>query len=488
MKKIEIMKKIFSIPLFLILLMLVGSCEKQLELTPKQIYYDNYYQTEADAIGAINAVYGMLNQVNQYKSSLWLIQDVSSDDCDARENLNDPNIHQFDNYNLASTNTYLTEIWRDSYEGIFRANIVLERVPKISMDSTLKTRILGEARFLRGLFYFNLVRLYGDVPLVLIPVSSDLSDEELYVYRSSVETVYNQIIEDFIFASKNCPKSYSQASDIGRATKGAALGILAKVYLTNQQWSDAASTANDVVELGVYGLWDDYSANFKDVNRNGKESVFATQFYSGVPSQNNQIVITGLPSIPGLFPAGVEVMLPTENLLNSFETGDYRKEVTFFDSYWYYEFEPHIWKHWDQDAYEPDETAQCGSNFAVMRYSEILLIYAEALNEISGPTNEAYQAINQVRNRARNGNVDVLPDLVGLSQDDFRMAVLQERRVEFVNEGIRWYDLVRTDNLIEFVKIAKGNKANPQDFNMLFPIPQREIDNNRNLEQNLGYQ
>jgi hypothetical protein len=235
-------------------------------------------------------------------------------------------------------------------------------------------------------------------------------------------------------------------------------------------------------------LYDDYSGNFKDVNRNGKESVFAVQFFSGVPSQNNQIVITGLPSIPGLFPAGVEVMLPTENLLNSFEEGDYRKEVSFFDEYWFYEFEPHIWKHWDQDTYEPDETAQCGSNFAVMRYSEILLIYAEAINEISGPTAEAYDAINQIRNRARNGNAEVLPDLDGLSQDDFRLAVLNERRHEFVNEGVRWYDLVRTGNLVEYVNNAKGSDSNPQEFNNLFPIPQRELDNNPKLDQNLGYQ
>jgi hypothetical protein len=487
MKKIMIMKKIFSIPLFLGLIMLV-SCQKQLELTPKKIYYDNFYQSAEDAISAVNAVYSNLNQVNQYNSSLWLLQDVASDDCFARENLNDPNIHQIDQYDLNATNNYLSEIWRGSYQGIFRANIVLEKVPETKMDTVLKNRILGEARFLRGQFYFNLVRLFGDVPLITKPISSSLNDDELYVARTSVDLVYNQVIEDFIFASSNCPKNYSQSVDKGRVTKGAALGLLSKTYLTLKQWTNAANTAKAVVELGVYGLYDDYSGNFKDVNRNGKESVFAVQFFSGVPSQNNQIVITGLPSIPGLFPAGVEVMLPTENLLNSFEEGDYRKEVSFFDEYWFYEFEPHIWKHWDQDTYEPDETAQCGSNFAVMRYSEILLIYAEAINEISGPTAEAYDAINQIRNRARNGNAEVLPDLDGLSQDDFRLAVLNERRHEFVNEGVRWYDLVRTGNLVEYVNNAKGSDSNPQEFNNLFPIPQRELDNNPKLDQNLGYQ
>lgn len=467
----------------------VISCQKQLELTPHRIYYDNYYQTQEDAVGAINAVYSLLSHVNQYNSYLWLVQDVASDDCNARETLNDPNIHQFDQYTLESTNTYLTGIWQGSYLGIARANIVLEKVPDIEMDSTLKTQILGEAYFLRGLFYFNLVRIFGDVPLVLTPVSASLTDEEVYVFRTNSDLVYAQIIEDFTAASQDCPLNYPNASDKGRATKGAALGLLSKVYLTNGQFAEAATSAKDVMDLGIYGLWDDYTGNFKDINRNGKESVFATQFFSGVPSQNNQIVISGLPSDPATFPAGVEIMLPTQDLLDSFEEGDSRKEATVFEEYWFVNYGPHIWKHWDQDTYDADKTAQCGSNFSVMRYAEILMIYAEALNETSGgPTTEAYDAINQIRARARNGNPDVLPDLTGLSQQDFRDAVLQERRVEFVNEGQRWYDLVRTGNLIEYVKRAKGDKANPQTFNNIFPIPQRELDVNPNLTQNPNYQ
>ena len=357
--------------------------------------------------------------------------------------------------------------------GISRANIVLQKVPEIEMDSTLKVQIIGEAEFLRGLFYFNLVRLFGDIPLSLVPLSNDLTDEEVNMSRTPKDMIFNQIIEDLTNASQKCPKIYFQGVDKGRATKGAALSLLANVHLTIGNWEEASTAANEVMELGVYGLYPDYSSNFKDIKRNGMESVFAAQFYSGVPSQQNQIVISGLPTIPGVFPAGVEIMLPTEDLLNSFEEGDYRHEVTFFDQYWYDTFDPHIWKHWDQDTYEPDKTSQCGSNFAIIRYSEILLIYAEAQNELSGPNSAAYDAINEVRARARNGNEDILPDLAGLSKDDFREAVLKERRVEFVNEGKRWYDLIRTNNLIEYVVRAKGNIANPQSYNHVFPIPQR---------------
>jgi hypothetical protein len=356
------------------------------------------------------------------------------------------------------------------------------------MDSALKERILGEARFLRGLYYFNLARLFGEVPLITVPVSPSLTDDEIYLAKSSVSAVYNQITEDLSMAASKLPVKYSNANDKGRATRGAANGLLSKVFLTIKDFENAYKTAALVIESNNYSLHADYTANFKEANKNGKESVFEVQFYKKANSENSQMVISGLPSIPGLFAAGVEIMLPTEDLMNSFEEGDYRLEATFFNSYWTYTFEPHIWKYWDQDAYKPAATSQSGANFMVMRYSDVLLIYAEALNEaMGGPTTEAYDAVNQVRERARNENADVLPDLAGLNKEEFSLAVLNERRHEFVNEGQRWYDLVRTGTLIESVKRAKGDAADPKEINYLFPIPQRELDNNKNLKQNEGY-
>ena len=429
----------------------------------------------------------MLGFVNVYNSSLWLIQDIASDDCNAGPTLNDPNLKEFQSYSINATNNYLAGIWEESYLGISRANIVLEKVPDIDMDTLVMEQIVGEAHFLRALFYFNLVRLFGDVPLILNPTTSDLTDEELYVSRTEKETVFSQIEDDLTMAIDMLPDVYSQSGDKGRATNGAARGILSKVYLTQGEWDAARETARAVIDSANYSLWPDFTFNFKESKVNGIESLFEVQFYKQVTSENSRIVISGLPAIPGVFPAGVEIMLPTEDLLNSFEEGDYRFESTFFDNYWNYEFEPHIWKHWDQDVYDADETGQSGANFQVMRYAEVLLIFAEAENELEGPTPAAYEAINLIRERARNGNPDVLPDLQGLSQDEFREAVLNEYRHEFVNEGHRWYDLVRTDNLIEYVKRAKGDAANPQQFNYVFPIPQRERDVNYNLTQNDGY-
>jgi len=481
------MKK-YSLLTVIVLLLVVVACRKELDLEPHQIYYDNFYKTSEDAVSAINAVYDVLGSVSQYSNNLWLIQDIASDDCDARATLNDPNLHEFDTYSLESNNKYLSAIWQGSYLGISRANVVLQKVPEIPMDSALQQRILGEARFLRALYYFNLVRLFGDVPLVTVPVSSDLEEDEIYPVRTSADDIYRQIREDLSLAASVLPLRYTNPGDKGRATKGAALGILSKVYLTNKDWTNAYQTASEVIGSNVYSLHADYTANFKEANKNGKESVFEVQFYKNSTAENSQMVISGLPSLPGVFSAGVEIMLPTDDLLNSFEEGDYRKQATFFDNYWGYTFEPHIWKYWDQVAYKPQNTSQSGADFMVMRYSEVLLIYAEALNEaMGGPTEEAYEAINAVRERARNGNASVLPDLAGLDQISFRKAVLDERRHEFVSEGQRWFDLVRTGNLIEYVKRAKGDKANPAVFNYVFPIPQRELDVNRNLTQNDDY-
>jgi starch-binding outer membrane protein, SusD/RagB family len=481
------MKKIFLLSM-LFLALVNWSCKKELELTPHQIYYDNFYRTSSDALNAVNSVYDVLGSVSQYSSYLWLIQDIAADDCNSRATLNDPNIHQFNSYDLDPNNNYLAKIWQASYLGISRANVVMEKVPAIEMDSALRQRVLGEAKFLRGLYYFNLVRLFGEIPLMTQPVTSNLGSEEIYPAKSPVADIYNQIKKDFRDASAALPAAYTSPGDKGRATKGAALGLLSKVFLTLKEWDSAYLTAKEVIDLDVYDLHADFAANFKETNKNGKESVFEVQFYKNSTLENSQMVISGLPSLPGIFSAGVEIMLPTEDLLSSFEEGDHRYEATFFDEYWSVTFEPHIWKYWDQIAYKPQNTSQSGADFMVMRYSEVLLIYAEALNEANnGPTIEAYDAINQVRVRARNGVADVLPDLSGLDKDSFRLAVLNERRHEFVNEGQRWYDLVRMGKLIEYVKRAKGDQANPQDFNTVFPIPQRELDLDSHLQQNPGY-
>lgn len=479
------MKKYIIVTTFL--LAALTSCEDTLDYEVKdRITLENFFQTEDDAVNSVNAVYDALGAVDLYRSSLWLIQDIGSDDCDALSTWNDPNAMQIDRYELQTDNNYLANIWKASYQLIARANLSIDRIPAIDMDDNLKNRLLGEARFLRALSYFNLVRMYGDVPLVLTPESNI---DAYLVPRDPSEDVYAQIISDLDSAAEVLPVTYS-GLNLGRATRGAALGMLAKVYLTREDWSLAAQKAKDVIDLadqGVYGLWNDFSDNFKEVNENGQESVFEVQFYSAVQEENTRIVISGLPSIFA-FPAGVGIILPTDDLLDSFEPGDHRYESTFFSEYTFFRtetFDPHIWKHWDQDTYPADKTGQSGANFPIMRYAEVLLMYAEALNEQNqGPTPDAYNAVNDIRIRARNGNDTVLPELSGLSYEEFQAAVWKEKRMETVNEGHRWFDLVRTGRLVERVKAAKGQRANPQPHNTVFPIPQRERDLNDKLTQN----
>jgi len=473
-----------------VLLAALTSCEETLNYEVKdRITLENFFQTSDDAVNSVNAIYDALGAVDLYSSSLWLIQDIGSDDCDALSTWNDPNAMQIDRYELQTDNNYLANIWKGSYQLIARANLSLDRIPAIDMDENLKNRLLGEAKFLRALSYFNLVRMYGDVPLVLTPET----DIDAYlVPRDPSDDVYTQIISDLDAAAEALPETYS-GSNLGRATAGATHGLLAKVYLTIEEWGLAADHARIVMDLadqGIYGLWDDFADNFKEANENGKESLFEVQFYSAVQSENTRIVISGLPSIFA-FPAGVGIILPTEDLLNSFEPGDHRYESTFFSEYTFFgteRFDPHLWKHWDQDTYEADETGQSGANFHVIRYAEVLLMYAEALNELNqGPTPEAYDAVNAIRIRARNGDDGVLPELSGLTYEAFQAAVWKEKRLETVNEGHRWFDLVRTNRLVERVNAAKGQRANPQPHNQVFPIPQRERDLNEFLTQNDNY-
>ncbi len=479
------MKK-YSILILIILLSSYG-CEDLISFEVKdRITLDNYFQTEDDAVNSVNAIYDALGDVDLYNSTLWLIQDIASDDCDALSTWNDPNAHQLDRYTLQTTNNYTTNLWRASYQLIGRANLSIDNIIGMDIDKDLKDRLYGEASFLRALSYFNLVRLYGAVPLVLHP-ESDI--DRYLVPRTEIDQVYDQIITDLEVAEQYLPVSYSGAN-IGRATTGAATALLSKVYLTLGDYENASIKAKEVIDMEHYELWDDYASNFKEANKNGKESIFEVQFYSGDVQENCKIVISGLPSIFA-FPAGVGIILPTEDLLGNFEPGDHRYESTFFSEYFYFgnnTFQPHVWKYWDQDVYDPEDTGESGANFPVMRYAEVLLIYAEALNEINnGPTTEAYEYVNMIRERARNGVDTVLADLDGLSYQEFRQAVWKEKRCETVNEGQRWFDLVRTGRLVERVKEAKGDKTNPQEFNLVFPIPQRERDLNENLTQNDQY-
>ncbi len=245
----------------------------------------------------------------------------------------------------------------------------------------------------------------------------------------------------------------------------------------------ASDKAKEVMDMNYYDLFEDFADVFDPQEKNGIEHIFDVQFDRDIEGRESIAMWLHWPRNIGLG-NGLGLYLPSTSLMNSFETGDLRVPVTYKSEFprqkdgRIIKFPPHIWKYFDQEAYADLNIPRAGNNFPIIRYAEVLLIYAEASNEVSGPNQDAYDAINEVRDRAG------LSALSGLSKEEFRSAVYEERRHEFVAECKKWFDLVRTGRLIE-VMLANGK--NIQEKHKLFPIPQREMDVNENLIQNTGY-
>lgn len=490
-----------------LLLLLIGfiaqvSCTKLLEENPRdQVFIDNFFETENDAIAAVNSIYAILNSTSQaptfggvFHSSYWVSMGLVSDEMENR--LPSVSLDELDQFNHKPVNSNLFDLWSNMYRGINIANFALEGIPDVDMNEELKNRLLGEARFLRGMLHFELVKIWGDVPLML-----RFDGAELFPKRSPKEEVYDAIVEDLLFAEDNLPVSYPAGNGKGRATKGAAQGVLSKVYLNTKDYGLCIQYCETIMSSGNYDLWPTFDEVFRIANTNGIETLFNVGFGTGNNSisfwEVGQFNVRLLPTelsqqIPGVNAQGWQVA--TQHLYDSYDALDRRRTVTFMTEVTRQngttlEIEPHIRKYWDEIA-EP-QAGNTENDFPYLRFADILLVYAEAQNEQNGgPSQVAYNAINRVRKRARfDGNTEhaVLPDLEGLDYEQFRDAILLERRKEFVAEGHRWQDLARFEKLTELVPLAKPG-IQPQDFHRLFPIPQEEIDLNRNLlPQNPGY-
>ena len=489
-------KYIRTATVFLVALFMLPSCKKFLVEDPQNLVsVANFYKTSDDAIAAVNAIYGYLNSTSTgstagvYHSTFWVIAGLASDEMQNNQ-FGAPDLDQLATFSHSPQNNSLLETWQMHYKTITIANIAIERIPGISMDATLRTRLVNEAKFIRGLMYFDLVRMFGDVPLVTKEV------EDLKPARAAASAIYDLIISD-LTAAEALPASYPVNNGKGRATSGAAKSMLAKVHLTRKEYDKAAAKALEVINSNQYQLWDDYADVFKLSSRNGKEAIFSVGFGDGGGAisfwEVGQFNVRLLPR--ELTEEGVENpqgwQIPTMQLYNSYDADDRRRAVTYVTvihnkNGTTTQIRPYIQKYWDRIA-EPKANGSF-NDYPVIRYADVLLIYAEAANEI-GNTAAAHTYINMVRKRARfNGTtyLNILPDYVGLTKDQFKAAVLRERKMEFVAEGQRWFDLARTGTLETLVPIAKPGVV-PQAKHYLFPIPQRERDLNENLSQNTGY-
>jgi len=488
-----------------------SGCEDFLEEKPKSnITTKNFYQTEEDAVAATNAIYDYLTVGTDglfeksfggvFFNDFWVISELMSDN--AYSTMSNVDFQHLSNFNLDVTNQSVLRLWQDYYNTVNACNTVLARVPGIDMNPSRKEQLLAEARFFRGLLYFDMIRWWGDVPFKTKP-TTDLSG--FYQQREDKTLIYEQVIEDLNWAREHFMEGYRDG--LGRPEPMTAEALLARVYLTrgmasdsNQDLQKAVDKADKVISQGDYSLWDDYKEIFKLDNAHDGEIILGINFSASLSEgfKANQMLVRLLPS--GLERNnegprnGKGWERPTENLYNSFDERDRRKDVTFISSYTYSDgvtetFDPHFAKYWDREA-EP-RGHPSDADFIYLRLAEMYLIKAEALNEINqGPTSEAYQAINTIRERARfdgNQEQNILPDLSGLNYQEFREAVLSERQREFAMEGHRWFDLKRFGVLEEKVEASSKENATPSDTHYLLPIPQRERELNNSLKQNPGY-
>lgn len=463
------MKKIFYISA---LVMMFTSCDVLEEKPESFISLGNFYKTKADALAALSAAYAPLGQNGFVARNYVILGEITTDNMFPLANNNDR--VTLDNYVQTAQNVILRETWQNFYIGITRCNVVLNRVPAIDMDQVTKDRVLGEAKFLRGLYYFQLIQYWGKVPLIVDEVTS--LDAVSYPERTSADAVYNQIINDFKDAEASLPVTYGTA-DLGRATQGAAKAFLAKVYLTLKQYDLAAAKAKEVMSPPfTYGLWADYADVFKIANEFGKEYIFDVSFVGGASGgQGGGLIAFFAQENNAVQGRGFGSFKPTEELYNSFTATDKRLPVFFTkgtDN-----------KYYCNKWVDPTSTTAntSGNNYPLMRYADVVLMYAEAYNKLNAAVdgNDAYTAVNSIRSRAG------LTPLSGLTQDQLNAAILNERRLELCFEGHRWFDLVRTGTFLPVLQ-GKGYAAAEKD--MLMPVPQFEIDLNTNLlPNNLGY-
>ena len=472
--------KINIVLIGLLALSLVACKDKFLDLAPISSANSNtFYKTSSDMILAINGAYGALQLTGQY-GRFFIVSEIPSDDTAPPLSGSITDQDEFDKFYLRTTNPLLAERWSDGYRGIYRCNTILDRIVAVPMDETLKTRIIGEAKFLRALMYFNLVRVFGGVPIVLKEISDT---NEGYSYgRSSVAEVYSQIIKDLSEAELSLPANYS-GTNVGRASSGAAKSLLGKVYLTRKLFPEAAAKLKEVIDmenLGTYTLLPSYADVFRTVNKNGKESVFSVQYKKGSLGEGSGFANLYAPQSSGnavvLF-GGDGNNRPTADLENAYEPGDIRKDISMANSYtnqagmkvdFYY-----VKKYGDQPVVKYDSE----DNWPVIRFADVLLMYAEALNE-TGKTPEALPFLNRIRARAK------LAEMKALTQAEMRLALEQERRVELAFEGHRWFDLVRTGRALAVLNSKSrtiGIATNLTENNLIFPVPQSQIDVNPSL-------
>jgi len=480
----------FRILLFAGLLLALAGCQDSfLEQVPLSERSEvNFYKTTADFNNAVVGVYATLKNAGLYgggSGALFALSEIITDNTDlgvTRQPING-SIFEIDDYLVTISNGTVGAAWTGHYLGIARANAILDRLPATtSVPQASKDRFEGEAKFMRAMFYFNLVRLFGDVQLVTQEITSPYGANGLT--RSPASQVYELIVSDLKTAEEKLPTTIA-AAEAGRASRWAARSLLGKVYLTLKQYDNAAAKLKEVIDSKAHDLLPVYANVFSPTTSftANREVIFAVQYLSGQIGQGSDMWSNWAP-----FNAGTALLgtgggggggfnRPTADLVKAYEPGDLRKDASLLTTYKNAQgrdvADAYVVKFRQQGALNADSDV----DFPILRYADVLLMYAEALNELGKPA-DALPFLNQIRKRAG------LADKTALSQADMRLALEGERRVELAFENHRWFDLLRTDR---YLPVLTGKGLKVQAYQKLYPIPQRETDLNKALTQNAGY-
>ncbi len=501
------MKNKISLSLLLIVSVLWMSCnEDYLEKSPLGQYAtDNFFTTAKGAEAGLNGAYSYLRHWDIVVWPYVMMGDISSDDTYHGNKNNKPGV-EMNNFTFTPS-SFGGAVCDNWYTGNFvliaRSNLVINSEPYFEFDDSLQKRILAEARFIRGFAYFNLVKAFGGVPKITDEIPELGGD---FIPRATEEEIWQVVEDDLTFAFENLPEKSEFASEqLGRVTKGAASSMLARAYLFRNDFANVEKYAMEVINRGEYSLDPDYEGIFKLSGENGSGSVFEIQATHS--DTGTKMGIDKYSTMQGSRTLGWGINSATPDLEAAYEIDDPRKHATIaYSGDTLYDGQtvvirnsPNHGTNWNKKALLPkyafDPSISIGGggggannpvNVRIIRYADVLLMAAEALNE-NGKSGEALIYLNEVRNRARGGNSAILPDVTTVNKEDLKMAIWNERRVELGFEQGRYWDILRQGRAAELLH-AQGITDYDAIKHKYFPIPQTEIDNTEGvIIQNPGY-
>jgi hypothetical protein len=463
------MKKVI---VYFLLGVMISSCSNDFtDLNPvSNRNVSQFYKSSSDFKTAINASYAGLQNYGVYNRAYWLMFEMRSDNTDQGPDATGlaKQFQEINAFTEDALNEQVTAAWINSYKVIANSNTILERIESAEIEETLKKGITGEALFLRSLMYYNLAVGFGNIPLQITPYNQG---EQLT--QVSTDEVYKQLILDLTKAEEDLPVSYT-AGEVGKATKGAAATLLAKIYLTTSQNTEAEAVLRRIINNYGYQLLNDYANIWGIENENNEESIFEVQFIGGGIGQGSAFTNDFSPSAFLQTGQGFGRNRPTAYLINSFSSEDLRFEPSIGTSYINAEGQTTEANYIKKYKSSPQTENDSGLNFIVFRYADVLLMLAEAIGE----SPEAYGLINKIRQRAG------LEDVNGNTSGTFTDILSHERQLEFTFENHRWADLKRFGIEKQIFENAENGVVKPENVRELFYIPQRELDINPNFIQN----